>query len=162
MDNTNYSFYVSPDRFASALDRFAQSLLGSLFDSPCSEQETKAVDSEHKKKPQSGMWRSFHLGKTTISTIKDYTDTQDELASGWIALKVLSGSAVTIDKETLTMLSLGAKVYSTVMTDDNANDAPSRKNADCSITVKGASNATRLSRGPFHSPDQRKHGGYWR
>ncbi|KAJ1023656.1 hypothetical protein NDA18_004642 [Ustilago nuda] len=133
MDNTNFSSYVSPDRFA-------QSLLGSLFDPPCSERETKAVDSEHKKKPQSGMWHSFHLGKTTISTTKDYTDTQDELASGRITLKVLSGSAVTIAKETHNML--WHRAHLTGMAGDDVNDAPTpEKDGKQYIAAKDAPNA---------------------
>ncbi|SYW81923.1 uncharacterized protein UHO2_00416 [Ustilago hordei] len=64
------------------------------------------------------------------------------------SVKVLSGDAVTIDKETLTRLALGTKVYSTAMTDDDASDALSCKNANCSITVKGASDATCLAAGP--------------
>lgn len=41
------------------------------------------------------------------------------------SVKVLSGDAVTIDKETLTMLALGTKVYPTTMTEDDASDASS-------------------------------------
>ncbi|SAM84390.1 uncharacterized protein UBRO_20310 [Ustilago bromivora] len=47
MDSTNFD--ALQVHFEDALDRSTQFFLGPLFNSPCSEQEIKAVDSEHKK-----------------------------------------------------------------------------------------------------------------
>ncbi|KAJ1028040.1 hypothetical protein NDA13_003490 [Ustilago tritici] len=202
MDNTNYFFYVSPDHFVGALDRFTQSFLEPLFDSSCSEREIKAVDGKRKFIPfnpipkritaevekdgkqyiatkgasnailklcapdaetatqcqkvandfasrdfcslgvamnTDGQWKLLDLLPVFDPPRSDTAATTAEAQSLGILVKMLTGDAVAIAKETFKMHQHHGHL--TAITGDGVNHVHSLKKADCGIAVKGASDA---------------------
>lgn len=72
-DSTKYYFDVTPAKFNSALDRFAQFFIAPLYTEELTEKEINAIESEHQKNLQIDAWRIRMVGKSLIEQSHPYS-----------------------------------------------------------------------------------------